>query len=734
MSHSRKTEGAPRPEGRPARRRPARTVREVAPPAGEAAATEPFALASLPFDLYQRHKLVQEAVERIRDGRPRLAILDVGGSPGHLKAFLPRDQVVVVDREGRREEVQLLAEAFALPFADGAFDVVVSLDTLEHVARTRRAGFVKELARVTRDALLLTAPFDGPQVAEAESILDGFLRHRLKMDHRFLGEHLEHGLPDRPSTSRAIARLVGPVVAVPNGCLDRWLLMMGLSFYLDADPNLAELKRQVSAYYNRSYYRSDNAEPAYRYLLAARRPPAAALDPADLAAPGEARRSDFTAMVALMEVTGIDLLKEAYGSIAVLQQQLGSKDVHAANLKAERDHRQRVIENLQAEIVRRQERIEALKQEAQSASDALKERSRRLLELNHALQGSDAARAALESEGHGFRPRLVAVEPRGDAPAGDASRSTDLAEATREQALAERVAELDREVAWRDAQLEEFGLQAEASRAALRQREADCEKFVATLATRAGRIAWLERRVEALQLEIDKRDERIVRLDAHAKALAERSERLGRQMEALKQVVNARQQALSELSAQAEALRGEGASLRADLERARQAAGRAEERAHAAQAETERRAARIAGLEQHAANLQAEGERRGERIGNLERHASNLEQELARRAERVAGLEAHTANLEAAFAGARAEAEALRASVAALEAHLGEQVRHGADLDLALRQSADLLAAARADLEAHGREAAELAARLAALRASRGVRLLKRLGAVKDPE
>ena len=398
---------------------------------GQPMPAEPMALASLPFDLYQRHKLVQETVERIRDGRPRLSILDVGGSPGYLRAFLPRDQVVVVDREGPAQEVVLIAEALALPFADRAFDVVVSLDTLEHVPRSGRADFVKELGRVTRDALLLTAPFDGSRVSEAESILAGFLRYRLKIDHRFLEEHLEHGLPDRQAISRAISRQVGPVVAIPNGCLDRWLLMMGLSFYLDADPNLGVLKRQVSALYNRSYYRSDNAEPAYRYLLAARRAPALPLQPEGLvAAAGEGGRLDFTAMAALIEVTGIDLLKEAYRSMAILQQEMGSKDVHAANLQAERERLQgelqRLVEvdqarqqreaNLQAERERLQGELQRLVEvdqarrqreaDLQAERECLQGELQRLVEVNQDLQQREAdlaARLASLRESRGVR-------------------------------------------------------------------------------------------------------------------------------------------------------------------------------------------------------------------------------------------------------------------------------------------------------------------------------------------
>lgn len=372
------------------------------PPASEQEAQEPFALVSLPFDLYQRHKLVQEAVDRIFCWSRRLTILDVGGAPGYLRAFFPRDRVVVVDCEGQAGEIDVCAEAFTLPFGDRAFDVVVSLDTLEHIAQRRRPDFLQEMARVTRDVLMVAAPFAGLRVAETESILETFLQKRLKLEHRFLAEHTRHGLPDRNEVSQILARSVGTVVTVPNGNLDRWLPMMALSFYLDADPSLADLKRQVSAYYNRTYYRSDNSEPAYRYLLVARREPAPAFDPSGLGPrDGETVRLDFFPMAVLMEVTVIDLLKEAYRSIEVLQGQMGSKDVHAANLAAELTARDEQIAGLQ----RHAANLEEIRVDAAARLFSLDARLHEQIKYSDLLESSlkenreqiEVSRAALEA-------------------------------------------------------------------------------------------------------------------------------------------------------------------------------------------------------------------------------------------------------------------------------------------------------------------------------------------------
>ena len=99
MKGRRKFPAKQRNRPRAVRDRGGRGPRTVPKPRAERQASVPFELASLPFDLYQRHRLAQEVVERVRGRRKRLTILDVGGAPGHLKKFLPRDRIMVLDRE-----------------------------------------------------------------------------------------------------------------------------------------------------------------------------------------------------------------------------------------------------------------------------------------------------------------------------------------------------------------------------------------------------------------------------------------------------------------------------------------------------------------------------------------------------------------------------------------------------------------------------------------------------------
>ncbi|MEB2284458.1 MAG: hypothetical protein B6D46_02940 [Polyangiaceae bacterium UTPRO1] len=91
--------------------------------------------------------------ERLR--RPGLRILDVGCGAGATAVdFSVHGWVCACDRSrqalryvgARGVADRVAAEATDLPFRDGAFDVVLAFDVLEHVADD--AGFLRELARV----------------------------------------------------------------------------------------------------------------------------------------------------------------------------------------------------------------------------------------------------------------------------------------------------------------------------------------------------------------------------------------------------------------------------------------------------------------------------------------------------------------------------------------------------------------------------------------------------------
>ncbi|MGC9332509.1 MAG: class I SAM-dependent methyltransferase, partial [Anaerolineae bacterium] len=169
----------------------------------------------------------------------------------------------------------LIASGGALPFRR-SFDLVVTCDTLEHVPGSKRLGFVDELLRVTRHALLLIAPFDSGSVRLAEHLLVEYMAtHGIQQPQ--LKEHAERGLPDAQDLREHLAQRGLASLDLPDGYLHHWLAMMlvkhtpgySLNFHLDLD-----------RYYNLHFSPSDRREPAYRRAFVAVQPGDEALLPA----------------------------------------------------------------------------------------------------------------------------------------------------------------------------------------------------------------------------------------------------------------------------------------------------------------------------------------------------------------------------------------------------------------------------------------------------------------------
>ena len=154
----------------------------------------------LPFDQYQRYRIVADIVERLRplaaaDGKGRKPrILGGGGRTALLREFLPKDDVLLVDMDPSEAVGLVLGDGGALPFRSETFDAVCAFDTLEHVQPDAREAFIEECWRVTSKWVLIAGPYDAPRVREGEKLLQRFLREKLGVDHRYLNEHLENGI------------------------------------------------------------------------------------------------------------------------------------------------------------------------------------------------------------------------------------------------------------------------------------------------------------------------------------------------------------------------------------------------------------------------------------------------------------------------------------------------------------------------------------------------------------
>ncbi len=226
-------------------------------------------LKALSFDHYQRYQYIADIINTT--WKREVSILDVGGAYGLLPLFVPNHQCTVLDIVWEDHPTAIQYEGQTLPCDDGSFDVVISVDTLEHLPNEKRPQFINELCRVTKETCILCCPFAEPHVTETETVLREFITTQLNGNDRFLNEHALYSLPERTEIFNFLKQNGFSIVELPNGYLPRWLSMQLVMYTMGMAPELSDGKANLNALYNSHYYSMDNRYPSYRIVAVAQR-------------------------------------------------------------------------------------------------------------------------------------------------------------------------------------------------------------------------------------------------------------------------------------------------------------------------------------------------------------------------------------------------------------------------------------------------------------------------------
>jgi hypothetical protein len=358
----------------------------------------------LPFDQYQRYKMVEELVGLIRGqraGRDRLRILDVGGRPGLLAAFLPDDEVFMVDVLPPDALNGVQGDGARLPFRDEAFDLVVSVDTLEHIPSHRKPEFLGEQLRASSNYVLLAAPFEDENISLAEQIVNEFFIKKLGHPNESLEEHFANGLPRLDETLSLFDQHGVQHLEIPNGYLYNWLVMMMALPAAQSLPDSEELVAMINRFYNQNLYASDNRDPAYRTVILASKQHS--LDSDFITGKYQTAEADVPPDAKLKLADLLLNLRLEEPRVKALEDELEGRTAWAFRLRDEIAEKDRYIEKLQKEFAERTAWAFGLR-------DELEARASRIVELQNEVEERTAWAAKLQQEVDEKGQRIVGLQ------------------------------------------------------------------------------------------------------------------------------------------------------------------------------------------------------------------------------------------------------------------------------------------------------------------------------------
>ena len=182
------------------------------------------------YDQYQRYSVLKEFFEVFYTGKD-IQVLDVGGvSPDrdgkHL--WLPLKSIfsgesIIVDTIYCKDNNFIQANGRNLPFENNSFDVVSALDVFEHIPEKGRENFIKELARVSKGSLFLSAPFNEKSIEQIEGLVFDQIKKLYGLKHLQLLEHKRCGLPDVETTNQTLSKFFTAGESLSYGSLYNWL-------------------------------------------------------------------------------------------------------------------------------------------------------------------------------------------------------------------------------------------------------------------------------------------------------------------------------------------------------------------------------------------------------------------------------------------------------------------------------------------------------------------------------
>lgn len=152
------------------------------------------------FDTALRYYPVVQIIEKLNN--PKLALLEVGSGTNGISDYYA-GKVIGVDTDFAKTQGEKnpnieyhKGSINKLPFKNNSFDVVICMDTLEHLPSEQREKAISEILRVTKTAGLAIIGFPSGGISSfAEQVINSLYKGKYGQEHLWLKEHRINGLP-----------------------------------------------------------------------------------------------------------------------------------------------------------------------------------------------------------------------------------------------------------------------------------------------------------------------------------------------------------------------------------------------------------------------------------------------------------------------------------------------------------------------------------------------------------
>ncbi len=196
-----------------------------------------------------------------------ISVLVASSNKTEVSAFLEsHSSGVKVTTLGTKELGTSFNKPTVLPFSDSQFDVVIAAELLEHMPENERALALEELSRVSRNFIIVSAPFKKNYNESIENIIRQQYLENTGAQHPKLNEHQRFGLPDEEKLKQWLKQKDHKFYAFGEGNVINWMLQQLVSGAKLGEPFATDLN-SFQEYATSHFAEIGNfKEPTYRTI------------------------------------------------------------------------------------------------------------------------------------------------------------------------------------------------------------------------------------------------------------------------------------------------------------------------------------------------------------------------------------------------------------------------------------------------------------------------------------